>query len=122
MTFRYLGQFFRFEASIQKDHELIDYGPYAVVRHPGYTGTMLIFIGWFPWQLGRGSWVVESGFGSTVLGRTLLLAYINLFIFGLSYILLTRMAKEDVALRSQFGKKWDDWAKKVPYSIFPGIY
>jgi protein-S-isoprenylcysteine O-methyltransferase Ste14 len=35
---------------------------------------------------------------------------------------LARMSKEDLALRNQFGKKWDDWAKSVPYSIFPGIY
>ena len=36
--------------------------------------------------------------------------------------LVARVSKEDIALRNQFGKKWDDWAKSVPYSIFPGIY
>ena len=71
MTYRHLGRFFRFEASIQKDHELIVSGPYAVFRHPSYTGLMLVFIGWFPWQLGKGSWghgvgVVEHDSGEDV--------------------------------------------------------
>ena len=121
MTFRHLGQFFRFEASIQKDHQLIVSGPYAVVRHPGYTGMMLVFIGWFLLQMSRGSWVMESGLWDTMLGRMLVLGYFVL-IFSTSYLLLDRMSKEDAALRGRFGTKWDDWAKNVPYSIFPGIY
>jgi len=56
VTAYHLGQFFRFEASIQQDHKLIVSGPYAVVRHPSYTGLMMVFIGWFPWQLGKGCW------------------------------------------------------------------
>ena len=47
MAFGLLGRFFRFEASIQKDHELLVSGPYAVIRHPSYTGAITIFIGWF---------------------------------------------------------------------------
>ena len=120
-TYRYLGRFFTFEASIQKDHELIVSGPYAVVRHPSYTGTMILFIGWFPWQMSRGSWVMESGLWNTMLGRMLVLVYFVL-IFATAYLLLERMSKEDAALRKRFGTKWDDWAKSVPYSICPGIY
>jgi protein-S-isoprenylcysteine O-methyltransferase Ste14 len=122
MTYRHLGRFFRFEASIQKDHELIVSGPYSVVRHPSYTGLMLVFIGWFPWQMSKGSWVMESGLWDTLLGRTLVVIYISIAIFVTSFLVLERMSKEDMALRNQFGTKWDDWAKSVPYSIFPGIY
>ena len=121
IAFRLLGRFFKFEASIQKDHELVVSGPYAVVRHPSYTGMIMIFIGWFPWQLGKGSWVMESGFWDMTLGRTLVMLYIGLILAG-SYLALDRTSKEDMALRKQFGTKWDDWAKRVPYSIFPGIY
>ena len=122
MTYRHLGRFFRFEASIQKDHELIVSGPYAVVRHPSYTGLMLVFIGWFPWQLGKGSWVMESGLWNTTLGKTFVMAYFIIYHFGVSYLVLERMSKEDAALKNKFGSKWDDWVKKVPYSLFPGIY
>jgi protein-S-isoprenylcysteine O-methyltransferase Ste14 len=124
MTYRYLGRFFRFEASIQKDHELIVSGPYSVVRHPSYTGLMLVFIGWFPWHMEKVSWVMESGLWDTTFGTMLIMAYssISIIMFVTSYFVLERMSREDAALRKRFGKKWDDWAKTVPYSIFPGIY
>ena len=121
MTYRHLGRFFRFEASIQKDHELIVSGPYSVVRHPSYAGVCLLLVGSFLWQLSKGSWIMESGLWDTMLGRLLVVIYSSAIIFFV-FSGLARMPKEDIALRNQFGKKWDDWAKRVPYSIFPGIY
>jgi protein-S-isoprenylcysteine O-methyltransferase Ste14 len=58
---------------------------------------------------------------NTMLGKFLVVIYFSLLI---STIIFTpaRMSKEDIALRKQFGKKWDDRAERVPYSIFPGIY
>ena len=122
MTYHHLGRFFRFETSIQKDHELIVSGPYSVVRHPSYTGLVLIFGGWFPWQLSRGSWIIESGLWNTMLGRSLVVIYFSFTNILTTFVVLSRMSKEDIVLKNQFGKKWDDWAKRVPYSIFPGIY
>jgi hypothetical protein len=41
----------------------------------------------------------------------------------LNYIFDTgKNIKGGHALRKQFGKTWDDWAERVPYSVFPGIY
>ena len=122
MTYRHMGRFFRFEASIQKDHELIVSGPYSVVRHPGYTGYILLSVGWLPWQLSKGSWIVESGLWNSMSGKLLVVTYFSAVNIFFSYIGLARNSKEDIALRNQFGEKWDDWAKKVPYSIFPRIY
>jgi len=31
--------------SIRNNHKLVTSGPYAIVRHPGYTGVMLVVIG-----------------------------------------------------------------------------
>ena len=120
-SYRHLGRFFRFEASIQEDHELIVSGPYSVVRHPSYTGGILISCGLFPWHLSKGSWIMESGSWNTMLGRSLVAIYFSI-IFLIIFFTLGRTSKEDIALRNQFGKKWDDWAKSVPYSVFPGIY
>ena len=79
--------------------------------------------GMFPWYLSsKGSWIIESGLWNTILGKLLVVIYFSLFNILGAIIALARMSKEDVALRNQFGKKWDDWAKRVPYSIFPGIY
>ena len=64
---------------------------------------------------------MESGSWNNIFWRLLIVIYFSA-IFLILFIALTRMSKEDTVLRNQFGKKWDDWAKRVPYSIFPGIY
>ncbi|KAF8153145.1 hypothetical protein B0H34DRAFT_662599 [Crassisporium funariophilum] len=122
MTFRYLGRFFRFEASIQKDHQLITSGPYSIVRHPSYTGLCLSHPGWFLWQFGRGSWVRESGVLNNVIGQLVVVGYAGLVVLGTLALVLPRMSKEDAALKKKFGKEWEEWARRVPYSIFPGVY
>ncbi|MFN8376982.1 MAG: isoprenylcysteine carboxylmethyltransferase family protein [Anaerolineae bacterium] len=52
----YLGRLWTAEASLQQEHQLVDSGPYSVVRHPIYTaacvlygGTALVFPAW--WNL-----------------------------------------------------------------------
>lgn len=35
---------------------------------------------------------------------------------------LLRVAKEEQMLKRAFGKQWREWAKRVPYKLFPGIY
>ncbi len=42
----YLGRFFTVNVAIQKDHHVIDSGPYRFVRHPSYTGGLLAFVGY----------------------------------------------------------------------------
>ena len=121
-TYRYLGEFFRFEASIQRNHKLVTVGPYSIVRHPGYTGLLISHSGWFLWQFWEGSWVRESGLWDTAQGKMVTLPYTIIIIVGSSYLVLARMSNEDEALRKQFGKQWEDWAKRVPYYVLPGIY
>ena len=41
-----LGRFFTVDVTIEKDHELVEAGPYRLVRHPSYTGVLLAFVGW----------------------------------------------------------------------------
>jgi protein-S-isoprenylcysteine O-methyltransferase Ste14 len=40
-----LGRFFTVDVTIEKDHELIERGPFHVVRHPSYAGVLLAFVG-----------------------------------------------------------------------------
>ncbi|KAF8967260.1 hypothetical protein BDZ97DRAFT_1804134, partial [Flammula alnicola] len=115
MTYRYLGKFFRYEASIQRDHQLVIGGPYSIVRHPSYTGLIISHPGW-------GSWVRESGMWNTMVGKAIVLSFAVFIILGTLYLTLTRMSNEDKALRKRFGVQWDQWANKVQYSVLPGIY
>src|SRR5213080_2700315 len=40
-----LGRFFTVDVTIEKDHEMVERGPFRVVRHPSYTGVLLAFVG-----------------------------------------------------------------------------
>lgn len=42
---RHLGRFHRDALTIHGDHELVDTGPYARIRHPLYTATIGAFVG-----------------------------------------------------------------------------
>ena len=50
----YLGRFFTVDVAIAQQHELIDTGPYRLIRHPSYTGALLTFVGF---GLALGSWL-----------------------------------------------------------------
>jgi len=41
-----LGRFFTVDVTIEKDHELVERGPFRLVRHPSYTGVLMAFVGW----------------------------------------------------------------------------
>lgn len=41
----HLGQFFTVNVAIADDHRVVDTGPYKYVRHPSYTGGLLMFLG-----------------------------------------------------------------------------
>ena len=42
---RALGRNWSFEVVVQENHELIERGPYAYIRHPLYSGLLLMFLG-----------------------------------------------------------------------------
>jgi protein-S-isoprenylcysteine O-methyltransferase len=42
---RALGRFFVGAVIIQDDHRVVTEGPYAVVRHPGYAGSIVALVG-----------------------------------------------------------------------------
>ena len=43
-------------------------------------------------------------------------------VFAMLIVTLGRMRHEDQALREEFGKEWEEWAKKVQYFVLPGIW
>ncbi len=84
----------------ERGHKVISSGPYAWVRHPGYLGSLI-----------------------TNLGIPLLLdsawAYIPAIIFNILFIVRTRL--EDRFLQQSL-TGYSDFAQKVRFRLFPGIW
>jgi protein-S-isoprenylcysteine O-methyltransferase Ste14 len=97
----YLGRFFTVNVAIAKDHELITSGPYRYVRHPSYTGTLLIFL----------------GFGLCMLNIFSLAAVF----LPIAAAFLWRMRVEEEALKGAFGKRYQTYAASTA-RLVPLIY
>lgn len=119
--YAHLGSLFTFELAIKRGHRLITSGPYAVVRHPGYTGGMLVYAGICWSQFGPSSWLATSGLWQSTLGRAAALGYM-LFAFSMSLALVRRVPEEDRMMKEQFPSEWVEWAKRTPYRFVPFVY
>ncbi|MEO7166670.1 MAG: isoprenylcysteine carboxylmethyltransferase family protein [Spartobacteria bacterium] len=97
----HLGRFFTVNVAIAADHELIKTGPYRHVRHPSYTGTLLIFL----------------GFGLCTLN------YFSLAVIFLpiTAAFLWRMHVEEEALKEAFGDRYLSYAASTR-RLIPLIY
>ncbi|MGI9258928.1 MAG: methyltransferase family protein [Gammaproteobacteria bacterium] len=91
-----LGTLVRLYASgfILKNEQLATYGPYALVRHPLYTGNILIIIGF---SISSGVWWTAA---------------IALAFFWFYYP--TAIEYEDRKLSRIFGSEWDNWSSQTP--------
>ena len=118
---RTLGKFFTWQMAVQDDHELITRGPYAFVRHPSYTGWILMIAGNFLLLASPKCYFAESGLRDSVVGRVVGLASFAYCMFS-TVNLLGRVAKEDTVLRKEFGEKWEAWARQTPYRLVPFVY
>jgi protein-S-isoprenylcysteine O-methyltransferase Ste14 len=53
---RHLGKYWRYEAALSEDHELVQTGPYGWVRHPIYASMLGMFLStvlaWTWWPMG----------------------------------------------------------------------
>ncbi|KAI0653098.1 ICMT-domain-containing protein [Cubamyces menziesii] len=119
--YRTLGRFFTWELSVQREHKLVTSGPYALVRHPAYIGTILRSIGTILMVLSQGSYVAEAGWLRSVWGKAVVFGVMGYMTF-ISYSLARRIPKEDAMLEKEFGSQWREWKKRTPYSLVPFVY
>jgi protein-S-isoprenylcysteine O-methyltransferase Ste14 len=97
---RTLGKQWALVARVISGHELVQQGPFAVVRNP-------IYLAMFGLLLQAGIvvsfwWVIAAA--------------VVLFLFG-TWI---RIREEEKVLREQFGAQFDDYARRVP-AVIPGL-
>ncbi|MDE1871361.1 MAG: isoprenylcysteine carboxylmethyltransferase family protein [Candidatus Micrarchaeota archaeon] len=92
-----LGRFFTYPVMVLKGHRLVRRGPYRYIRHPSYLGGLLIVMAF--------GFVVRSWIGVVAAAGIILLAY--------SY----RIYLEESALRRNFGKEYENYARKTKMLI-----
>lgn len=85
---------------IQQGQEVIDTGPYAIVRHPMYTSALFLFTG-----------------TPLLLGSWLGLAMASLLILAIAW----RAMREELTLRDEL-KGYEDYVKRVRYRLIPHIW
>ncbi|CDO76866.1 hypothetical protein BN946_scf184901.g3 [Trametes cinnabarina] len=116
-----LGRYFTFQLAILKEHKLVTWGPYAVVRHPSYTGMLSAISGMLLMHLAPGGWLAVSGVLDTTAGRVSVVGFVVWMVLMMVGI-ASRPRKEDRVLKAEFGKQWEEWAKKTPYALVPYVY
>jgi protein-S-isoprenylcysteine O-methyltransferase Ste14 len=125
-----LGRHFTFELAVRKDQKLVTSYPYNIVRHPSYLGGFVGALGANIAIFGaRGGWVREalvpwttsaSPFAQKIVTSGIWVFTIlqGILVVGLS----ARVSSEDRMMKRHFGKEWEDWARRVPYKLIPGVY
>jgi protein-S-isoprenylcysteine O-methyltransferase Ste14 len=97
-----VNRFFEPTVRIQTDrgHRVIDTGPYAIVRHPGYVASFLFFTG-MPLSLGS-SWALIPA-------------------ILLCLLLVVRTTWEDRTLQEEL-PGYKEYALRVRYRLVPGVW
>jgi protein-S-isoprenylcysteine O-methyltransferase Ste14 len=89
---RHLGTNWSRAVTVKKDHELITSGPYALVRHPIYTGLLTAIVGC---ALALGAWRAIVG---------LVLIFVALW---------RKLSLEERWMHEQFGETYEAYARRV---------
>ncbi len=95
-----LGSNWSARATVKADHELITNGPYAVARHPIYTGLLLASLGT---ALAEGEW-------HGLLG-----------VFVISLALTVKMSQEERLMVQTFPATYPEYRRAVK-ALIPGIF
>ena len=88
-----LGRFFSTTVRVISGHRIVTNGPYRVIRHPSYTGSLLTLIG--------------LGLASRTWAGTLIIVAL----FGVAYNY--RIGVEESALKAELGQEYIEYAKKT---------
>jgi len=96
-----LGRFFVREIGIQQGQTIVREGPYRKLRHPSYSGNLLMGFGF---GLAFGSWV-----GAVVCAALTLVA------------MLPRIRAEEETLRAAFGDAYRGYSRET-WRLIPGLW
>jgi protein-S-isoprenylcysteine O-methyltransferase len=96
-----LGRFFTVNVAIRTGHSVVTSGPYRLLRHPSYTGILMVFLGM-----------------GLCMGNTVSIAIIML---STIVALLYRMRIEENLLLSGLGEEYRAYMSRTK-RLIPGLY
>jgi protein-S-isoprenylcysteine O-methyltransferase len=96
-----LGRFFTVQVAIASDHQLVRNGPYRVLRHPSYTGSLMMFVGYL-----------------VCLGNMVTMAIVLICVLA---VFVRRIQVEEIALADTFGDAWRDQVRRT-WRLIPLVY
>jgi protein-S-isoprenylcysteine O-methyltransferase Ste14 len=96
-----LAAHFTYQVEIQADHRLVEEGLYRRIRHPGYLGQLLVFLGV---GLALANWLSIVGLLVPVLVG-----------------FLWRIRVEEAALRARFAERFDNYCRRSR-RLIPRLY
>ena len=88
-----LGRYFTPSVAVVDDQQVVEDGPYKLIRHPAYTGLLIMFLGF---GLGSTNWLS-------------LLALIGCVLIGISY----RIHVEEHVLKAQLGQRYQEYMRRT---------
>jgi len=97
----HLGREWSAVVTVKEDHHLVRSGPYAITRHPIYSGILLAFVG---------SVIVYGASAHALLGLALV---------ALGFVL--KLRQEERFMIGRFGDAYRDYKARVP-GLLPGIW
>ena len=98
----HLGRFFTYSITVKNDHKIVNTGPYSIVRHPSYTGALMM-------HWGYGFWFNNP------------LSYL-MFNVGILNFMRTRIPKEEEILKDNTDGEYIKYCENVRYRLIPYIY
>jgi len=88
-----LGRYFTPSVAVVADQQVVEDGPYKLIRHPAYTGLLIMFL----------------GFGLSSTNWLSLLALMGCVLIGLSY----RIHVEEHVLQEHLGQRYREYMRRT---------
>ncbi len=96
-----LGEFYTRTLLIKAEHQIVESGPYRIIRHPGYLGFILMFVGA---GLATANWIATA-----------------LVTIMMSIVYIYRIHVEETMLQTAFGERYEAYRAHT-WRLVPLIY
>ncbi|PBK69350.1 hypothetical protein ARMSODRAFT_956933 [Armillaria solidipes] len=120
--FHTLGELFTFDLTVHPAHKLVKTRLYGVVRHPAYTGSLMLVAGIALAHFTRGGWAAECVFNDQS-GWGMIGMYVLWGVWWIwtSSVGISRALAEDKQMRLLFGDEWERYARDVRWWFIPWL-